>query len=55
MITKMEKIYENAEEIPIEEFANDFNGKSKERFEEIAKKFPWAVKTPEEMAEIEKR
>ena len=55
MIKKMERIYESAEEIRIEEFANDFNGKSKDRFEELAKKIPWSVKTPEEMAEIEKR
>ncbi|MEI6152873.1 MAG: hypothetical protein WCR01_10610 [Bacteroidota bacterium] len=43
------------EEIPIEEFAADFEGRSRDRSDELAKKFPWVVKTDEEMAEIEKR
>ncbi|MEI8270118.1 MAG: hypothetical protein WCG45_02005 [bacterium] len=44
-----------SEEIPIEEFAADFEGRSKDRFDELTKLFPWVVKTDEEMAVIEKR
>ena len=51
----MNKVDMFSEEIPIEEFADDFDGKSKDRFEELAKKFPWAVKTDEELAEFEKK
>jgi len=43
------------EEIPIEEFAADFEGRSRDRSDEIAKKFPWSVKTDKEMAAIEKK
>ncbi len=55
MITKMNKEDRLHEEIPIEEFAADFEGRSRDRSDELAKKFPWVVKTDEEMAEIEKR
>jgi len=55
MIKILNKEDKLSEEIPIEEFAADFEGRSRDRFDELAKLFPWSVKTDEEMAAIEKR
>ena len=51
----MSSTYKGDNEIPIEEFENDFNGKSKDRREEWEKLFPGSFRTDEEMVEFEER